>query len=193
MGVVKDGHGVHHLICSGILQVACNNLEEGRNPSGTWGHHTNRPSSRVNTWPPRCRRTCSGSQGAEWLGLRMPANIVTCLNKSSCVFSASLSKTLHVIRIGCSKNLLGLFDVNFLLQISLKLTERNQIFMFYGYQSSIIHAFINIHLDIYWFLWISMHGLSMDSRSRDFLFEKIGSFVGKSKNVRPVKCFDKDV
>jgi len=28
---------------------------------------------------------------------------------------------------------------------------------FYGYQSSIIHAFMDIHLDILRFLWISMH------------------------------------
>jgi len=39
----------------------------------------------------------------------------------------------------------------------------------YGYQSSIIHDFIDIHSDIHWFLWISMHGLAMDSRSRDWL------------------------
>jgi len=35
---------------------------------------------------------------------------------------------------------------------------------FYGYQASIIHAFMDIHQ----FLRISMHGLDMDSRSRDF-------------------------
>ena len=28
--------------------------------------------------------------------------------------------------------------------------------MFYGYQSSIIHAFMDIHLDILGFLWISI-------------------------------------
>jgi len=39
--------------------------------------------------------------------------------------------------------------------------------MFYGYQSSIIHAFVDIHLDILGFLWISMHLLAMDSRSKD--------------------------
>jgi len=33
------------------------------------------------------------------------------------------------------------------------------------YISLIIHAFMDIHLDIYGFLWISMHGLGMDSRS----------------------------
>jgi len=40
------------------------------------------------------------------------------------------------------------------------------ISMFYGYQSSITHAFIDIHLDVHWFLWISMHELALDSRSR---------------------------
>jgi len=30
-----------------------------------------------------------------------------------------------------------------------------------------IHAFMDIHLDILGFLWISMHRLAMDSRSRD--------------------------
>jgi len=34
--------------------------------------------------------------------------------------------------------------------------------MLYGYQSSIIHAF----MDILGFIWISMHWLAMDSRSR---------------------------
>jgi len=31
------------------------------------------------------------------------------------------------------------------------------IHVFYGYQSLIIHAFMDIHLDILGFLWISMH------------------------------------
>ena len=31
------------------------------------------------------------------------------------------------------------------------------ISIFYGYQSSFIHAFIAIHLDVHWFLWISIH------------------------------------
>jgi len=31
---------------------------------------------------------------------------------------------------------------------------------------STIHAFIDIHLDIHGFLWISMHGLDIDSRFR---------------------------
>jgi len=35
-----------------------------------------------------------------------------------------------------------------------------------GYQSSIIHDFMDIHLDIIGFLWISMHWLAMDSQSR---------------------------
>jgi len=37
---------------------------------------------------------------------------------------------------------------------------------FYGYQSSIFHASMDIRLDILGFLWISMHCLAMDSRSR---------------------------
>jgi len=37
---------------------------------------------------------------------------------------------------------------------------------FYGYQSSIIHIVMDIRLDILAFLWISMHLLPMDSRSR---------------------------
>jgi len=37
---------------------------------------------------------------------------------------------------------------------------------FYGYQSSIIYDFMDIHLDIDWFLWMFKHGLGMDSRSR---------------------------
>jgi len=37
---------------------------------------------------------------------------------------------------------------------------------FNGYQPSIILAFIAIHLDIHLYLWTSMHGLSIDSRSR---------------------------
>jgi len=39
--------------------------------------------------------------------------------------------------------------------------------MFYGYQSSVIHASMNIHLDIHGFLQISMHWLAMDPRSRE--------------------------
>jgi len=38
--------------------------------------------------------------------------------------------------------------------------------MFYGYQSSIIHAIKDIHLDILEIVWISMHLVAMDSRSR---------------------------
>jgi len=53
---------------------------------------------------------------------------------------------------------------------------------FYGYQSSIIHAFMDIQIDIHafmdiylnthafmdihGFLWLSLHGLAMDIRSR---------------------------
>jgi len=36
-----------------------------------------------------------------------------------------------------------------------------------GYQFSNSHAFIDIHLDIYGFLWISIHRLAMDSRAMD--------------------------
>jgi len=36
----------------------------------------------------------------------------------------------------------------------------------YGYQSLIIYALIDIHLDIHCFLWISIHGFAMDSRFR---------------------------
>jgi len=36
---------------------------------------------------------------------------------------------------------------------------------FCEYQSSIIHVFMDIHLDILGFLWISMYWLAMDSRS----------------------------
>jgi len=39
--------------------------------------------------------------------------------------------------------------------------------MFYAYQSSIFHAFMGNHLDILRCLWISMHRLAMDSRSRE--------------------------
>jgi len=38
---------------------------------------------------------------------------------------------------------------------------------FYGYKSSIIHYFKDIHSDIHRFLWISLHELAMVSRSRD--------------------------
>jgi len=38
---------------------------------------------------------------------------------------------------------------------------------FYGYQFSIIYAFMDIHLDILGCLWISMHWLAIDSRSRE--------------------------
>jgi len=41
---------------------------------------------------------------------------------------------------------------------------------FYRCQSSIIHAFMNIHFDILGLLWISMHLLAMDFRSRDLHF-----------------------
>jgi len=37
---------------------------------------------------------------------------------------------------------------------------------FYEFQSSIIHALMGIHLDVYGFLWIFIRGLAMDSRSR---------------------------
>jgi len=40
------------------------------------------------------------------------------------------------------------------------------ISVFNGCKSSIIHASMDIHLDIHGFLWISMHRLAMDSRSR---------------------------
>ena len=39
--------------------------------------------------------------------------------------------------------------------------------MFYGYQSSIIHAFVDINLDIHEFSLISMRGLAIDSCSRE--------------------------
>ena len=39
---------------------------------------------------------------------------------------------------------------------------------FYGYQSSIIHAFMDIHLDIIGFLWISMHGFSIQGSCNVF-------------------------
>ena len=42
----------------------------------------------------------------------------------------------------------------------------NGYLCFCGYQSSIIHAFMNIHLNILWFPWISIHWLAVDSRSR---------------------------
>jgi len=48
-----------------------------------------------------------------------------------------------------------------------KINIHEWISMFCGYQSSIIHAYNDIHLEIHWFLWMPMHGLAMDSRSRD--------------------------
>jgi len=43
---------------------------------------------------------------------------------------------------------------------------------FYGYKSSIIHCFKDIHLDIHLFLWMYLHGLATDSRSWDRLVDK---------------------
>jgi len=45
---------------------------------------------------------------------------------------------------------------------ALKINIYEWIYTFYGYQSSIIHAF----MDILGFLWIFMYSLAMDSRSR---------------------------
>jgi len=51
--------------------------------------------------------------------------------------------------------------------------------MFYGYQSSIIHSFMDIHLDILGFVWISMHWLALDSRSRacEYFRKKVVLFL----------------
>ena len=46
---------------------------------------------------------------------------------------------------------------------NMNIHERTNVF--YEYQSSIIHIFINIHLDIHWVIWISMYGLALDSQS----------------------------
>jgi len=58
--------------------------------------------------------------------------------------------------------------------------RRTEISM-YGYQSSIIHAFMDTPLDINGFLWIYMHGLAMDSRSRDGFHLHLSTFQGSSE------------
>jgi len=84
-----------------------------------------------------------------------------------------------------------------------------RISMIYGYQSSIIHAFMNIHLDILGFLWVSMHWLGLarffhsndDNMNRDqqefFNRSSIGNQnMPVSKNCiydkiyvrRPIRC-----
>jgi len=57
--------------------------------------------------------------------------------------------------------------------ISVKKNIHEWISTFYGYQHSIIHTFMDIHMNILGFLWISMYWLAMDSRSRgcrDWMF-----------------------
>jgi len=60
--------------------------------------------------------------------------------------------------------------------------------MFYGYLSSIIHASMDIHWDTHGFLWISMHWLAMDSRSRESTPPPLKLLIPGSRVYRRLMC-----
>jgi len=59
----------------------------------------------------------------------------------------------------------------------------------YGYRSWIIHAFMDIHLDIIGFLWKSMHWLAMDS-SIQGLDAHLWTAIGQQRRAWPARFND---
>ena len=62
---------------------------------------------------------------------------------------------------------------HFAMDIRTQQISMNGYQYFYGYQSSIIQAFMDSHLDILGFLWIPLHRLAVDSRSRNITYSVV--------------------